>query len=475
MSLLVSAGVAALIGIGLLRIAWPASVPLRPYRFLIVALGTALGLGVTSLLLFAWLLVAGSAGRGLIGVELALLALLALWTRRRDSRMPARPVSALPDHPPAERWSRWVTAAFAVTVGCAAAAFIGLSLSQPHGGWDAWMNWNLRARLIYRGGAEWRDAFSALLPWSHPDYPLLVQGSVVRAWVYAGRETLSGPAGVAFQFTFATLALVSAGVAALRGRLQGVLAGVVLLATPFFIFHGASQYGDVPVGLFFLSTVVLLALHDRHRDATGAFAALAGFTAGLAAWTKNEGLLFLLALAVAWAAMGLRDRTLRERGREAWRFAVGLLPMVLVLVFFKLRLAPPNDLMTAAGAGHALDWVRDPRRYALVARAFAGHIVSFGFNGVVSAVGLLFVYTWCVGLRGDAARRTWLLATVATIVLMLAGHGVVFVSAVEDVPRMLDSSLDRLLLQLWPVVVLTWFAVLATPEEAMRRNAGAAS
>jgi hypothetical protein len=473
MSLLVSALVALLIGIGLLRVAWPASVPLRPYRPLVVALGAALGLGVTSLLLFAWLLVAGAPGRGLVGVELGLLALLALWTRRPASPL-AAPPAPVSDHAPAPFDVRWTTGLFAVTVGCAVAAFIGLSLSQPHGAWDAWMNWNLRARLIFRGGAEWRDAFSALLPWSHPDYPLLVQASVVRTWVYAGRETLSGPPGVAFMFTFTTLAVVSAGVAGLRGRIQGMLAGVVLLATPFFIFHGASQYGDVPVGLYFLTTVVLLALHDRHRDETSVFIRLAGFTAGLAAWTKNEGLLFLLALAVAWVALGLRSRTLRESGREAGSFAIGLLPMVLVVAFFKLRLAPPNDLLTVAGAGHTLEWISDPRRYAQVARAFAGHIVTFGFNGLVSAVGLLFVYTWCVGLRRDELRRRWLVAIVTTVALMLAGHALVLLSAVEDVPRMVDSSLDRLLLQLWPVVILAWFTVLATPEE-LRRDAGAAS
>jgi hypothetical protein len=61
------------------------------------------------------------------------------------------------------------------------------------------------------------------------------------------------------------------------------------------------------------------------------------------------------------------------------------------------------------------------------------------------------------------------------VALMLAGHALVLLSAVADVPRMVDSSLDRLLLQLWPVVILAWFTVLATPEEALRRDAGAAS
>ena len=181
-------------------------------------------------------------------------------------------------------------------------------------------------------------------------------------------------------------------VVALRGRTQGMLTAVVLLATPFLIFHGTAQYGDVPVGFFFLATTVLLALHDRHREQTYAFAALAGLTTGMAAWTKNEGLLFLVAVAGAWAVTGLGASERRHLGREARSFALGLLPMAVVIGFFKLQLAPPNDLVTATGAGNTLHWVLDPRRYALVAQAFTSQIAAFGFNGLISGVWLLITY-----------------------------------------------------------------------------------
>ncbi len=471
LTLELSAVIAGLIGFSLLRGAWPDSVAYGPYRLVVAALGIGIGLGITSIGLFVWLLLVGTASRGLIGAELGLLVLLGIrWLRRRSRR--ARGNDRGQSAPaPLEVWNRSLTVSFAVTVCCAAAAFIGLSISQPHGGWDAWMDWNLRARLIFRSGPEWRDAFSPLLPWSHPDYPLLVPASVVRTWVYRGRETLAGPAMVALLFTVATVVLASSAVAALRGRAQGMLAGLVLLTTPFFIFHGASEYADVPVGFFILSTVVLLALHDRHREHTSAFVSFAGLTAGLTAWTKNEGLLFLVALVCAWAAMGLRAGARREMAPEARSFALGLLPMFLVVGFLKLHFAPPNDLMAAAGAGNTLDWVRDPRRYALVAQAFTTQITSFGFNGLTSAFWLLITYGICAGFHPEEARRSWVFTTVASVGLMLAGHAVVFVATAEDVARLLNSSLERLLLQLWPSVVFVWFVVLATPAEAAQRDA----
>jgi hypothetical protein len=359
-----------------------------------------------------------------------------------------------------------------VTVACAAAAFVALSVSQPHGAWDAWMNWNLRARLIFRAGPEWRVAFSPLLPWSHPDYPLLVQSSVVRTWIYNGRETLAGPATVALLFTFGTAGLAAAGLAALRDRTQGMLAGLTLLATPFLIFHGISQYGDVPVGFFFLATLVLLALHDRHRGDTTAFAILAGLTTGLAGWTKNEGLLFLGAVVVAGVLTVRRTGGVRDLVRDAVPFLLGLLPLLALIGFFKLRFAPPNDLMSTVGAGETLARLTDPQRYLAVARGYVREIATFGFNGLISVGPLLAVYGACVGVRAEEVRTRWFRMSVWIVAFMLAGHAIVIITTAEDAARLVNSSLDRLLLQLWPVIVLACFRVFRSPVRRTQTGAG---
>jgi hypothetical protein len=83
---------------------------------------------------------------------------------------------------------------------------------------------------------------------------------------------------------------------------------------------------------------------------------------------------------------------------------------------------------------------------------------------------VLIAYGICVGLCQPELRRRWVLAAGASLGLTLAGHGFVLVAAVEDVPRMLGSSLERLLLQLWPAAVFTLFMVLATPEDAAREG-----
>jgi 4-amino-4-deoxy-L-arabinose transferase-like glycosyltransferase len=354
--------------------------------------------------------------------------------------------------------------AAALALGAAGAAFLGILRRQPHGEWDAWMNWDLRARMIFRGGEGWRAAFSNLIPWSHPDYPLMVQSLVVRSWLYAGGETLWGPALVAAVFTFGTVALLVAALAALRSPGQALVAGVVLLSTPYFIVHGTSFYGDVPLGFFFLTTFVCLALDGRYGAATRSFAVLAGVAAGLAMWTKNEGLMFVPAMGAGILVSGALVGWPAAR-RRLVAFGLGLVPMLLVAASFKLRLAPQNDLLATLGIERTIGWITDPRRYLLTLRECITHLAMFGNNGFGSATWLLLAYLLAMGIVRRELDRAWTRMAAVALVLMLAGHYAVFVAMAYDLPRLLNSSLDRLLLQLWPSALFLLFMAVRTPED----------
>ena len=84
-------------------------------------------------------------------------------------------------------------------------------------------------------------------------------------------------------------------------------AALFLLATAYFVRLGGDQYADIPMGFFILSTAVLLMLSEATAATGGSkgLLSLAGLTAGFAAWTKNEGVLFVLAAVVALTATTL--------------------------------------------------------------------------------------------------------------------------------------------------------------------------
>ncbi|MCX5659335.1 MAG: hypothetical protein NTW19_06380, partial [Planctomycetota bacterium] len=220
---------------------------------------------------------------------------------------------------------------------------------MPHGDWDAWMIWNLKARFFYRAGPGWAAVLTDGWSWSHPDYPLLLPLTVARYWHYLGLETVLVPQGVTIFITLMLFALLYAGLAYLRGWIQAALALLFLASSGFFLKCGAMQCADIPLALFMLATCV--AFIATRRGESGSYvirsdsaAALVGLFAAAGAWTKNEGLLFAAGL-FAVAAVGSllqRDRPAAIR-RLAPAFA-GLFPLGMILAAMKLVLAGGTDL-----------------------------------------------------------------------------------------------------------------------------------
>jgi len=100
----------------------------------------------------------------------------------------------------------WVASAVAL-----ASAVTHLS-RFPHGGNDAWIIWNLRARWLFRAGPGGEaSAFSPdILFWSHTDYPLLLPQLIARGDQIAGRESQAIPACLGLLFGGVSVALVVA-------------------------------------------------------------------------------------------------------------------------------------------------------------------------------------------------------------------------------------------------------------------------
>jgi hypothetical protein len=455
---------APLMGLLLMGWVWWRPAALWRSRPLAGFLAAGIGLGLSSSLFFAWLSLVGAPSALFPLAELALLILLAgslLYVRRvRPSGTPPwSPGSGAspPNH-------RLLSLALWLSVGCATIAFVVASAADRHGGWDAWMTWNMHARAIFRGGDHWRQVLTGLPAWSHPDYPLLVPGSVARIWTYMGRETTLAPASVAMLFTFATIGLLYSSVAVLRSPTQGALAALLLLGTKFFILDGASQYADIPLSFFVLATLVLLALSQLWPDDRPRLLLLAGTTAGLAAWTKNEGLLLLLAVFVAYGVMFVRPRAWHAGLSDARAFAIGLAPILGMIVCFKIWVAPPNDLMSDQGFSQTANRLLEGERYMQVLIGFKQAFLEIGARGVVGLV--LLAYVLCAGPGPAGPARLGAKTAAIVVSLLLAGYAAVLLTAPAPLLATNVRSINRLLLQLWPSMLFAYFLSVRTPEEA---------
>src|SRR5579864_836199 len=238
------------------------------------SLDTGFGVGILSLVYF----VARLAGfRHLLLADLGVfLGFLITYVLLRPR--PAVAFTLTPTFPGVPPWlERMLTIAFLVALGAALYSAILRTLAYPHGdGWDAFSIWNLRARFLYLGREQWRDTFSPLIPWSHPDYPLLIPASVAHLWTLLGSDDPRIPSVIAFLFTFATVGLLFSTLCILRDRTAAMLGSIALLATPAFVEQGTAQYADVPLSFFFLATIALLCLSGESSCNRGNFVALAG-------------------------------------------------------------------------------------------------------------------------------------------------------------------------------------------------------
>lgn len=428
---------------------------------LLLFLSMGLGLGATSVWFFLWLVLVGLRTSAFIASELISLALLGAlataYSRRSKSPAPPPPI-------PCSRFWYFPAAAFLAALVAAGTAFSRYSAAAPHGAWDAWGDWNLRARFLYLGGTQWTDVFSPRGTMPHRDYPLMLSASVARCWTYLMSDAQSAPIAIAFLFTFAIAGELFCALSILRSRSQGLIAATVLLATPFFLVLGSAQYADVPLAFFLLSTIVLLCMYEHSGFASYRALTLAGAMAGLAVWTKNEGGLFLLCLLVSHFLIRLRGHSLAAYRPELRSLAAGLLPVLAVAAFFKIRFAWHTDLLVTHGVWQRLG---NAARYRVVLHSFAHALLHFG-DWSLSIPPLLIVYLLLVGVRRQASRVAVKIGA-ATLALTALGYFFIYVTAWVPLPWLLQTSLTRLCIQLYPSTLLLLFLLARTPEEALNQ------
>jgi hypothetical protein len=356
---------------------------------------------------------------------------------------------------------RLLAISFGVSLVAALYAATMRAFAHPHGdGWDAFAIWNLHARFLFLGGANWRDGFSALIEWSHPDYPLLLPAVIAHFWTFLKTDHPAVPAVIGLIFTFATAGLLCSSLWTLRGWRTAALGGITLLTTPAIIEVGVWQYADIPLAFFFLAVVALLCIHDddgassSHRYFGVLF--LAGIAAGFAAWTKNEGLLFFCSILMARLWILLRHAAQREKtGKNGFGvFLAAAAPALIVLFYFKRVVAPPSDLFSDPTT--TLHKLLTVSRYWAVIKWFAKEFLRFG-HWMVPATILLPGYFWAFGKDRSGTRSLNFRTCVLALALTFTGYFFIYLITPYPIYWHLRYSLDRLFLQLWPSTIFLFF------------------
>jgi hypothetical protein len=440
--------------------------PNNPWAVVLtVCMGTGLGLGIVSVFYFVWALVLKFPVTNYWIAESVVLAFLVVSIAHfRRSWSASRLDTTLSSS--RSIYGKALLVGFCATAVLALANVIALFFNHPTGEWDAWAFWNHKARLMTTCP---QNFFETLWTCTNADYPYLLPGLLARCWVVIGEPIPAIAQLVAAAFGLATAGLLISTVRALRNSSQAYLAGLALLGTWFFLRLTSDQYADVPLSFFMLATLALMCLRDKFPERVHSVLALSGVMAGLAAWTKNEGTLFL---ASAFATLLLEAILSRERIvllRKIKYFVCGAAPVMVLLVCIKVTFVSPNRLISIENLASSWDLLLEPARYYAIAKGFLMDPLTFRRWGYMAP--LLFFYAIAVGLRTDARDTLafWCIAIAPGI--MLTGYFVVFLLVPRGLlQHYLDTGASRLLMQLWPIVLLMYFLAVSTIEEAASKR-----
>ncbi len=448
----------------LVHLLWPE----RDIKYMVFKafLGVGVGLGINSLADFLYMsLFAGQ--HWFIAVQVVLLLIVggaSLWreTRRTPRTWPRPDLGGL------SRLQYVLMALSAVVFLVSLASTASYILRRRQGDWDAWMMFNRAARFIYRDQVNWLGSFSPQMdPMFHADYPLFLAMNISSGWDTLGSETPHVPMVQSALFAVACAGLFVSALACVKSAGQAALGLILFWGTPAVVNEGARELADLPLAYFFLATGVLIYLYVLHRRP--GLLVLAGVTAGLAAWTKNEGSVFVIAAALAVTIAFVREKPWRGL---SW-FAVGVAVPLAVVLYFKLFLAPPSDVLSS-GPARSIAQALEPSRHLEILWFFGRELLIFGgwhiFALPVGILAVLLVYL--IVARSPLSREHLPMVTAAAVLIAVqfVGYYAVYVITPYDLTWHLNYSIERIFLQVFPLSAFLVLSATRTPESIFRGN-----
>jgi len=340
------------------------------------------------------------------------------------------PGHAVPVEIPAQNNRKEWIALLLLAVGVSCLCFTGLSSAGKYGDWDAWSIWNLNAEYL-ADPIHWRKIFQNV-EYGHPDYPLCLPATLAFFMRLA-----SSPDNYIIPFAFSLLIAICIPVLIFREIQQKNLPVATLILAlfvieSFYIINSMLQYADVLLSFFFLCSLICVSYARGNRK----YLLLSVLFLGCCAWTKNEG--FILAGMI----LSFYARQFFSKENARYTLLIMLIP-AFVIVVFKMICPVKNDLVSESGSG-TFGLLLQGERYAAVFDYYTD-IVNKRFVYTRLLIGLYLVV--CVAKR-KLPEKNFLL-----VIACMFAYFMVYVITPKDLLWHLNTSCERLLFQLFPVLL----------------------
>jgi hypothetical protein len=310
------------------------------------------------------------------------------------------------------------------------------SLYHPHGEGDSITIWNLRARFIFLGRDNWKNAFNSLLAYSHPNYPPFLPLLISRFWSFNLNDSVFFPMMIAIFSVFTPIFLIFCSLYKKFSPLKALTASFILLGTTAFLTHGASQFADIPLALILLTSLILAYFFDKKSPK---LLILIGFISSFLVFTKNEGVTMYLFFAAIFL--------FKKSQKEILYFVIGSLPNILAILYFKHFLAPPDDIFANQNLMIIFGKIINPERHQIIAIYFIKNMFVFG-NWKINP--FIFLIPFLVINLKSFIRNSFQTRGFLIIFFILASEYFIYLISPYELTWHLQFSFNRLMLQIWP-------------------------
>ena len=423
-----------------------------------LSLGIGMGLGISSLLYFIYLLFfAGKPYFLYVEFVLFLAVLIMVYLKNKKMAQINSPRLSV---------SRLQIAVLMISGFVFVSSFLGVvnyARQRARGDWDAWMMYNRTARFIYRSQETWRDAFSKDIDLTfHADYPPLLSLNIASRWNILSEETAYVPMFQSILFSFACLGLSFGALACLKSLGQAGLSLILLGGVSFFLHEGGRQLADMPLAFYILASVVFMFFY--YQEKRPALIAFAGLSAGLAAWTKNEGVLFLLVSGAVIVITELRKRSFQS----LYSYLIGLVFPLTIVLYFKLRLAPASEFLSG-GTSKIIRDLMDLSRQQMIFSSFKNFFLHGGGWNNIGILLILCIY-FLIFHSHIKDNPPVIFIGFTIFACQILGYYVFYLISPYDLEWHLSSSLDRLFVHVYPTILFITLIASQSPEDVFAKQ-----
>jgi hypothetical protein len=310
-----------------------------------------------------------------------------------------------------------------------------IRFSVQWGKWDAWAIWNLHAKFLFYSDF-WENLFTNKIAWTHPDYPLMLPSIIALFWKSIGSCSFVVPllVGVLPYIGILTLLFFS-----IKNKYISIISVLLIVIDFNFIMQSSSQYADILLAFFYLLSTILISNIDITNSKNRNIFYFIGFISASCFWIKNEGVVFFIFTALIFVYRFYKERQI------LFKFGSGAVLVLFVIGTFKFFYAPSNDLITGQSIG-IIDKLLDLSRYVMIL-TFLIKCIALKFP----VIPIILIYILF------SKQKFKLSSSFIIIILTFIAYLSVYIVTPRDLQWHLETSLERLIIQLYPAFLFAFF------------------